>query len=582
MGDFIFDQLEDLANDTFAEFEPVGFPSSPYQNGGNMSTNGSVPSSPTHQPNYYSADYVSNGSVDDMGFDYEMDQSPTSFSYGSNAQQPSSPSNQSFDGYYHDSYQQSVDMYSGHNYGMDSNISFERKQVTPILPPPIQGDVVVKDLFLQDHTGKNIDSTAIKNCVLKCHTGFFGIVFDDSFHGPSISQFYPSDIVTVVRQCDRVGVYLQFRRFLTCKNIPENLIQSKFDPNSMDDYWTRYADENMWSDSKSRFYKDSPLNTCLYILIEFYNDNQVQHLFNYIGNSLKLLECLKMVYPQWMYCAHFCTSNDVQLIYLAVQNKQFSKEIDNSVSVRASAGEITEDNAPSVFDVEKLSPSKIESRTGFIPKWAKKANSSVQVGVLTTAKQYHFKNRQTKAPVSKHSTIDFKKIELVVPPNFYNMALEVRKFCEELLVSGRILPFQLTVGLCSTLAIAQTNEAKIRAQQILKTLSKHPNVQLKNTSAIARYIISSSNESKTSSTSLEKTSPAVTSPKKIDDQQHKQPSGKTRARQGSLNLFNDIRLTNLKDGEYGKNSTQLSKSSGSDHTGKINSYIERDLGCIIA
>ncbi|EFC44752.1 hypothetical protein NAEGRDRAFT_79625 [Naegleria gruberi] len=664
MGDMIFDQLEDLGNDTFSEFEPVGFNTSSISI--NCGSSNGAPSSPY----YYGSDYISNGSVEAedssmmMAFDGATTNNNGNSASGSNSLSssynssgmmmpyhtaPPSPSNYSHDGSYqnmpseynsmmdhhgysdsnysnnqsmnssahHHQYQQHYQQQQQNSYRhsdivYNNNESFEfveRKQTLPSisgqyhpstvpmgqLPPNVLGDLLVKNVFIQDHTGKNLDSTSISNCILKCQSGFFGMVFEDSFYGPSISQFYPSDIVTVVRQCDRIGVYVQFRRFLTCKNVAMDGLKSRF-PSLQDYQWANYADEHTWTDSRAQFYKDSPLSTCLYLMIEFYNDNQIQYLFHYFENSIRLLECLKMVYPQWMFCAHFCTSNDVQLICLAVQNKQFSKEIDNYVSVQASESSVHDQTVESSIlpDLnEKQEP--ISSRTGFTAKWAKKANSNVQVGVLTTMKQYHFKNKNTKSSSSRNrrSMIDFKKIELVVPPNFYNMALEVRKFCEELLVGGRILPYQLSVGLCSTLAIAQTDQAKVRAQQVLKSLSKHPNVQLKNMSAIARFILSSNEKStpnlkeQTKIPSSNSSTTLVTSSSSSSLIEHTPQRKKSISNYDeTLNLFSKLRLTNNEQSEYGKNSSSSSASSqvtrrNSSASSNGLKNAERD-GCIIS
>ncbi|KAF0982300.1 hypothetical protein FDP41_011230 [Naegleria fowleri] len=689
--DLIFDQLEDLGNDTFSEFDPVGFHVGSYGSNNSSSVfSSSCPPSPHNnsQHSHYgyhhsaSSDHLSEtGSVD---HDYSMmmvDGGMMSSSSYHHA--PPSPSNYSNDDdglemnhhhefYSHHSHQQpyinhpnghsqqsqthhqiphhqastngfedyyySDDGMSGHYSTHHAHSSYHHHHIKESMSMPnmssmrslhssqqqqpsstIHGDLIIKDLFVQDHTGKNIDSSALSNYVLKCHHQFFGIVFDDSFHGPSISQFYPTDIVTVVRQSDRIGVYLQFRRFLTCKTVCTETLTMRYP--TMNEHWSKYADEQSWTDPRSHFYKDSPLSTCLYTMIEFYNEQQIQYLFAYLENNMRLLECLKMVYPQWMFCAHFCTSNDVQLIYLAVQNKQFSKEVDHYVSVRASNNDedSTAAMSPSAsMDLESMKEEMANSkrmsttntpisRTGFVPKWAKKANSNVQVGVLTTLKQYHFKNRAGSSSRNKASIIDFKKIELIVPPNFYSIALDVRNFCEELLISGRLLPYQLSVGLCNTLAIAQTEHAKMRAKQVVKALSKHPTVQLRNLSAVARYIISSNLEQLPQSQSV--TTKSTTEQQKNSNGSGASQQAKSRrtvsmapdstsshrsrviegstasdnqlgsnsqrkrslsAQDDTLNtLFSNLRLTNVKGGEYGKHSSMKTSSSNVGGTGTI-------------
>ncbi|KAG2394239.1 hypothetical protein C9374_004003 [Naegleria lovaniensis] len=677
--DLIFDQLEDLGNDTFSEFDPVGFHVGSYGSTNSSSSFSSCPPSPYQHYHSASSDHLSeNGSVDhDYSFNSMMDgsmmsyhhapPSPSNYSndddgmemmmnhheFYSQQHQPSSnhhhhytsthqqqyhhqthhhspypTPNSSFDEYYPDdgmsghysTHHSTTHSTTTHPHQIKESVSMPNMSSTTRTlhsqqpPPSIHGDLIVKDLFVQDHTGKNIDSSALSNCVLKCHHQFFGIVFDDSFHGPSISQFYPTDIVTVVRQSDRIGVYVQFRRFLTCKTVCTETLAMRYP--TMNEHWSKYADEQSWSDPRSHFYKDSPLSTCLYTMIEFYNEQQIQYLFAYLENNIRLLECLKMIYPQWMFCAHFCTSNDVQLIYLAVQNKQFSKEVDQYVSVRASADTDSIDMSPSAsMDLESMKEEMANSkrlvpmsRTGFVPKWAKKANSTVQVGVLTTLKQYHFKNRDGASSRNKASIIDFKKIELIVPPNFYSIALEVRNFCEELLISGRLLPYQLSVGLCNTLAIAQTEHAKMRAKQVIKALSKHPTVQLRNMSAVARYIISSNLEqpqprsnptvvdgsasmsggarsSNNATVGSQQPKPRRTVSMALDTSRlvgsngsDKQLGSNSRgferkrslsAQDETLNtLFSNLRLTNVKGGEYGKHSSMKTTStSGTGSSG---------------
>ncbi|KAL9645526.1 hypothetical protein ABK040_000590 [Willaertia magna] len=661
MSDFIFSQLEDLSSDTFAEFEPVSY--------------GSTPPSPYH---CYSIDHMSNDSVDvdTIGFEFNHhhpsygsmsdnndsmmssippQQSPrNTFNNANNANNNNNtngnnnnhsnnisggnllPSvdemlmgyyaspNES-EGYYYPQQQH----YSSPSHNNNNNNLFEKKNIEQsqlnnnslmnnvILFDNNNNQLKLKEMYLQDHNGYTIDSSSLSNISLICNYQFFGIIFEDSFHGISISQFYPTDIVTVVRQSDRVGVYLQFRRFLTCKKM---LYHNNTNINKINNNNFTTIDYTMiWNDNRNQFYKDSSLNLCLYMMIEFFNDQQIQQLFYYININERLQECLKMIYPHFMYCAHFCTSNDVHLIYLAVQQQSNGNvhDLENAVMVQCSElqleerNEIEEKVSPlfnSNIDEEKVI---IQSKTGFIPKWAKKANtnSNIQasVGVLTSMKQYHFKNRNNGTHNNNNRRyLDLKKIELIVPPNFYKMSIELRKFCEDLLLSNRLMPYQLTVGLCNTLAIAETSPAKMRAQQVIKALSNHPNVQLKNTSALTRFIISGSSNNNNNGTNSnngttvnnntivnndENSSNGSSSPSVVNSQPTTTTIAAAPRRKSSQfqsnALFDNLRLTNTKDNTYGKLSKATDKNSGTSSGSTSNKLVNTssnsvvDNGCII-
>lgn len=64
----------------------------------------------------------------------------------------------------------------------------------------------------------------------------------------SIIQFFPSDITVIVRQCDRIGIYFQFRKQLRARQIREDTQIGNFE-------------------SEDKFYTDSPFNSCLYLVI---------------------------------------------------------------------------------------------------------------------------------------------------------------------------------------------------------------------------------------------------------------------------------------------------------------------------
>jgi hypothetical protein len=114
----------------------------------------------------------------------------------------------------------------------------------------IPSEIKLRDVILQDHNGQQLEHRRIADIKLKLVQSFFGLEYNDSFVGKAVSQFFPSDIITVVRQCDRIGIFIQFRRFLTCRKFNESV----------------YVGGDQSDDSEHTYFKDSPFVQCMYMV----------------------------------------------------------------------------------------------------------------------------------------------------------------------------------------------------------------------------------------------------------------------------------------------------------------------------
>lgn len=458
MTDFVFSQLEDISNDTFQEFSPYSYDGeSEWNSTGTTQYYGS-------SPNTY---------CDSYSYGYE---SPQYNEYNTNDQM--------------------YDDYSSYDNYQQSQQQMQQQQQYSQVPSEIR----LKDIDLHDYNGRRIDHLRIVDIKLKLFHHFFGLEYNDSVFGKAVSQFFPTDIITVVRQCDRVGIFFQFRRFLTCRKFSDDLFSGVDAGNA----------EHM-------YYKDSPFVHCMYVMLEFVDGNHINNVFNYLSTNERINSNLKMVYNQWMFCAQTCTDNDVHLISLSIsRDANGMKHVDSAFNPNTAAvverPEETDDTSDdegveaitkgleNMLKVQPKQPIATTARTS--PKSPRRLGEYSPTNpeerrvawAQNNAQKAKTENQKTALPPRKKSLpsaiIAIDKIEAVLPPTFATIAQDVREFTLLLLKEGRLLPFQISVGLCQTLSIAETAQSKNRAKSILLKMSQQPNpVQLSNLSLVARYIL---------------------------------------------------------------------------------------------
>ena len=136
------------------------------------------------------------------------------------------------------------DDYSSYDNYQQSQQQMQQQQYSQV-----PSEIRLKDIDLHDYNGRRIDHLRIVDIKLKLFHHFFGLEYNDSVFGKAVSQFFPTDIITVVRQCDRVGIFFQFRRFLTCRKFSDDLFSGVDAGNA----------EHM-------YYKDSPFVHCMYVV----------------------------------------------------------------------------------------------------------------------------------------------------------------------------------------------------------------------------------------------------------------------------------------------------------------------------
>lgn len=83
----------------------------------------------------------------------------------------------------------------------------------------------ISRLDLQDYRGSEIDSFRISKPTLKMDYLFFGLEFEDVMYGTSVTQFYSSDIISIVRQADRSSISFHFSRPLKLKSNKSHSLQ---------------------------------------------------------------------------------------------------------------------------------------------------------------------------------------------------------------------------------------------------------------------------------------------------------------------------------------------------------------------
>ncbi|KAL0476840.1 TCTE1 [Acrasis kona] len=450
MTDLIFSQLEDISNDTFSEFNPYSL--------GDQSM---------LSPNGFGDDDIN------MYDQYSMDASD---------------------------YQEYIVEDDYQTYTTD--ISHDQNNGSSTIPDEIK----LKGINLQDHTGREIENNRLNRVKLRLFPHFFGLDFEDSLKGRSVSQFYPTDIISLVRQCDRVAIYFHFRTLLKAR------LWS-------DDLYTGSA-----SDNQNKYYKDTPFSNTLFLMLELRDDSELQLVFKYINSNQQLGQTLRMVYAGWMYCASMCTASDVYVLSCAIQqdtqsdDRMYSKGF-NVRAVMESTLQEAETFEREVIDNESprsSEPEAIKKKIRF-NDIEESNNSTATTSDASSIKILHSRNKtqpvylwgkksRQKLEKAQHpkaqslpslTTLDMNKVNLVIdpskakfvlPPTFYRIDEEIRNFASDLLNKGLLFHFQFTVGFCEALQILKTQQSKDRAKALLRKLTQHP-VQLRDLHAVARYLL---------------------------------------------------------------------------------------------
>jgi hypothetical protein len=258
-------------------------------------------------------------------------------------------------------------------------------------------------------------------------------------------------------------------------------------------------------------------------MLEFVDTNHISTVFQYLVSNERINTNLKMVYDQWMFCAEMCTDSDVHIISLSLAKGGSGKQMQNAYNVNNAAvmERPTEEDEETdeTSEVDELSNALTTTCRVSAPTDMFNASLSTtptrqtkrdvitasenerRIGWAKAAQDNQMKPKSErsvvstrKKSVSSTSIIAPDKLEQVLPPSFKAISEDIRNFAMVLLKEGRLLPFQISVGLCETLAIAETPQAKIRAKSVLFKLSSQPTpVQLGNVHILARYILGQKN-----------------------------------------------------------------------------------------
>lgn len=489
MTDFVFSQLEDISNDTFAEFSPYSYEDTEWN---------------SKYDNSSSANY----------FDKQGYESPQ-YNYDDNYGCPSSNNNNNGEMCMYDDDQEYYT--SGHGSG------------EVIVPPEIK----LKDIDLHDYHGRRIEHIRVIDIKLKLYEHFFGLEYVDSIVGKAVSQFFPHDITTVVRQCDRIGVFLQFRRGLTCRKFSDALFGGDL------------------ATAEQVYYNDSPFVHSMYVMLEFVDGNHINYVFDYLSTNERLRSNLRVVYHQWMLCALNCTDNDVHLISLSLssqssdnkhvsnafnannaalmdkndvssddENESGNEEVDQDDEVNALANRIAETTISQEKTKKQQARRVLHSMPTTNVTWAKAANDNQQ-----KSKQERVPRQVTKSQRDNRAVIAPDKIAMVLPPSFVTISQEIRDFAMSLLKEGKLLPFQISVGLCQTLSLAESAPSKNRAKSILYKMAQQSSpVQLSNMDLVARYILGQNVDSKASTAKKSQQQPPTITTKNTREERPKRPS----------------------------------------------------------
>lgn len=452
MNDLVFSELEDIASETFSQFAP----------------------------------YSMQHSVQQQLFDNEF----SNFQCTSNA--------------YAHNYSNAYNAYTPKSAPASFSQGIISAQVNPT-------EMALRRIHVQDQAGRDIDAMRISKVKLKLLSNFFGVEFYDSVRGRSISQFAPNNIISFIRQVDVTGIYIRFCSTLQARVYSDNFIYSE----------------------EGKHYNDSPFASCVHLLVECSSDAEVSQVFDYVTRTGYLMASLKVVYHSWMLCANFCTQQDVHTISLQIDPNRTvcvqssavvqesctlakplegeeendilnsnndkivttgyeDKETDKEPTAPRTTAPVPINPPPNAMSPSKREEAILRSRPINWGKEAKNKEKSVKsksLPIVSPDMQLSLPQQQQQQSMPLCSLFDTSKTETVLPPVFYSISADVREFAGQLLSKGALLAFQLTVGLCGALAIAETAAAKLRAKSLLKKLSQHPNVQLTNVHNIAQYIM---------------------------------------------------------------------------------------------
>lgn len=194
-------------------------------------------------------------------------------------------------------------------------------------------------------------------------------------------------------------------------------------------------------------------------MIQLKDSKFLAQIFQYVASNQELMRNLKIVYEGWFICAKFCTNQDIQSISLG---------IDKISKPRVQQGTFV-----------------MKEKRGF--KWANKLSEKIETE----------KEDIQNVSYQKEDTLDMTRIHELLPSSYQFIHPDIQVFIEKLLQNQKLMPYQITYGLCGALSIATSTESKIRARSVLWQLTLHPNSQLTNVHSVARYIMGNVQEKET-------------------------------------------------------------------------------------
>jgi len=100
--------------------------------------------------------------------------------------------------------------------------------------------------------------------------------FRDDFYGRCCAFFTASDIVSITRQGDRNGIFIQLSRPL------------RLDVN-----------------------KEHSITTAMFLFLQFYEETNLSIIFGYLTSNTEMNRHLRVVYDSWMLCSKYSTNMDV-------------------------------------------------------------------------------------------------------------------------------------------------------------------------------------------------------------------------------------------------------------------------------
>lgn len=114
----------------------------------------------------------------------------------------------------------------------------------------------------------------------------------------------------------------------------------------------------------------------------------------------------------------------------------------------------------------------------------KTLSSPGHADILNPMRTQHFNTSTINSAI-----LDSSKLLEVLPSAFVAMDRVLQAFALHLMEQGRLMPFQMTIGLCKALEVAHTDASRKRAMQLLYTLSKFPNTQLTEMGNVGKWLL---------------------------------------------------------------------------------------------